>query len=255
MTKSRSRLLAAAAGLAALLLSCGGDENDDNRILPLQASIEIQPVGTPSVVFLSQRSVSGDIVFLDIMLRPGGTLSFDAFGFAFRFDPSVIQVGVLKVGASSALSDPFATPFGNCGAAGDPSFCLVTTSSPLCADNTDPGSAEDANATGMLVIGVAANTGLVRVCSDGPTPGANCVNDAECGSGGACGPPLPACADAMASTETRLLTLSLTAASVGQSTFEFLPNATDLTSCKIWNDDVDLGVPCDAGMAVFRASR
>jgi hypothetical protein len=42
---------------------------------------------------------------------------------------------------------------------------------------------------------------------------------------------------------------------VGESRFEFLANAPDLTSCKIWDDDVDLGVPCDAGMAVFRASR
>jgi hypothetical protein len=214
---------AAILALAALASACG-DDDPEVSLLPLTADITIQPVATPSVVFLQKRAVSGDMVFVDIMLRPGGTLTYDAFGFAFRFNPAVLQVGIIGSGDNSALAEPFATPFGNCNAAADLPFCPTPTTSPICADNTDPSSLDDANATGTLILGVAAATGA-------------------------------GCSDATASAETRLLTLALTAATVGESTFEFVSTAPRPGECEILDDLMDLGVPCDAGMAVFRASR
>lgn len=113
--------------------------------------------------------------------------------------------------------------------AADPLLCTAVTTSPICSDNTDPGSPDYANATGTLILGVARAA---------------------------------ACNPASAGTETRLLTLALTGASVGESRFEFLPNTIDLNSCRIWLYPADpamplqdLGVPCDTGVAVFKASR
>lgn len=100
MTKTGSRTAgwrAAALALAACAQSCGGDGAEENRILPLTAAITIPPpAGTAPLVFLRTSSVSGDTVFVDIVLRPMTTLTYDAFAFAFRFNPAILQVGVIK---------------------------------------------------------------------------------------------------------------------------------------------------------------
>lgn len=129
-----------------LVLACAGcgDENNDDSIMPVVATVTVNaPASDPDVRLLRSASdVAGDdVVVLDVMLQSTASITFSAFTMEIHFDPHVLQVGQV---------DLTSTPLGDC-----------TSSAalhPICADNvhstTDP-----ANDTGSLLLGVAAQTG------------------------------------------------------------------------------------------------
>jgi len=148
---SRTARLGAAPILAALLLpACGGHNKSENRIKPIQATLNLDAFpGTPdAAVFLEKVSTTGDLVTVDVRLHnaTGNPIDFDAFTLEFTYDFNLVQVGdVFSV--NGAL-------LGDCNA-GNP--C-----DPLCSDNAadaNRGLSVDAGGRAHFVMGVAAKSG------------------------------------------------------------------------------------------------
>jgi hypothetical protein len=138
-TGGRAAQAAAAllAGALVLLAACGGGASTtENVIRPIHADITIQDTSSTSpAVYFEKLSSSGDLVTVNLMLRPAATdLTFNRFSFTLTFDNTIFQVG----GADASM-----TPLGAC--TGDTTAACAVT----CL--TD---ARTANMKGELHIGV-----------------------------------------------------------------------------------------------------
>jgi hypothetical protein len=126
---------------------CGGDENNNDAIVPVQAAFDVPNATTSDPVVFFQESatdVAGDdIVVVDVMLKSTGGTTFSAFTMEIHFDPGVVQVGQV---------DLTATPLGDCTSG--------LALHPICADNVHS-STNPANDTGDLLLGVSAQSGGV----------------------------------------------------------------------------------------------
>jgi len=98
---ARAPLLGATILLAACILpACGGNDRNENRIKPVEASLTIVPFpGTPDpAVFLEEASPpTGDLVVLNVKLHnaTGTPINFDAFTLEFTYDFRLIQAGTV----------------------------------------------------------------------------------------------------------------------------------------------------------------
>jgi hypothetical protein len=198
---------AAVCAVMATCLACSKDKNEASDILPIHAVLSITAPAADPVVFFKQSPVdttsNDDVVFVDVMLHSSAMQSFDAFDLEIRFNPGLVQVG--RVNGT-------ATPLGNCDSS-DPCH-------PICQNNAGTPS-PNANVTGDLIIGVAAQ---------------------------------PGCMTAAVPPDVKLLTLGFFAAAEGSSTLE-LVDGPGTGDCEILSDVSALPIPCDSGNATVNASR
>jgi hypothetical protein len=135
---TRRALSAAALAPALLLLACGGNDTNSNRIKPLQATLNIAAFPNspdPAVYFVKDPKDTRfpDLETVQVRLYTTTPQTFDAYTVEVHFDPTLVQVG-------DALEfDP-----GILGGCGSGAPCA-----PLCLVNSDM-------STGTLLIGVAA---------------------------------------------------------------------------------------------------
>jgi len=141
------------ATLAIVLGGCHTGSAPENVIVPVVASVTLQPepAGAPVVFF---RKAAGDIatddlVTFDVILKPAALLTFDALTLEVRFNPGTIQFANISGG-----SDGIVSYLGTCGDG--------TTCQPLCGINTANNS-DNVNRTGDLIIGITI-----------PNPGTTC---------------------------------------------------------------------------------
>ncbi|MFQ5878048.1 MAG: hypothetical protein ACE5JH_10240 [Acidobacteriota bacterium] len=220
-----SRKWTSAAGESLLALSlvlasaCSG-EDDGFSVGPLTIAATASPATADPGVFLQVGSVSGGTALIDVTLQMSAPQSFDAFNLRVAFDPGLVQVAVVFPEAAST-GDPV-DPFGECGS--DTTYCAKHacvdvmpadgscdqpgTSGPFCLSN----GSGDAAATGDLLVGVAADpTGLCDSYDQGGT--------------------------------VKLLTLAVTASTVGTSRLT-LVSSGGVADCGLLSNTADLGVPC-----------
>jgi hypothetical protein len=202
---------------ASLLVACGGRNENENKIAPIRASLDIAPVLDDPAVFFREHAdqdPGDDLVFIDVVLRTTSPTVFDAFTLEIHFDPALVQVAG---GSSGVFLD---TPFGVCNEV--VSSCTVPSAQdPLCVFSGD-----ESITTGELLLGVTANIGY-------------------------------GCPAATASGEVKLLTLGFAAASTGTSSIDLIYNSDPMTpgDCEILNGLGDLGIPCFDGNATLSATR
>ncbi len=141
----RSARLRAVGLLCVLLLTpaCGGHNKNENRILPVQVTLNIDPfLGLPDpAVFLQEAPpTSGDLVTVDVKLHTSGApINFDAYTLEFHYDPLLVNVGDVFDANPAVLGQccfPNSPTCGSC----DP-LCSVTS---------------DSNINGVLLLVVAA---------------------------------------------------------------------------------------------------
>ncbi len=211
------------AGGGILVAACSGKASEPNVIKPIHAGIALSAVTADPAVYFANPSVSDptqtgatDFVTLDVLYRDSTPRNFDAFTLEVHFDPGVVQIG--EVSGLTALGD-----------------CGGSTCQPICQNNvTQAEGANDANRTGVLLIGIGRQT--------------SCPPAATLGGAG-----------------IRLLTLGFIAATTtGPSPIRLVYNlATSRDGeCEILqypsasgNPFVDLKVPCYDGGAVLTAQR
>ena len=160
MRKSKSFVALALLPLAGLL-ACNNNNNED-QILPVRASLTIQTVNSDPAVFFQasalDTSTDDNMVVLDVMLRSGAAVNFEAITLEITFDPGLAQI---------AQIDANTTPLGDCTSS--------NACAPLCLNNVvATQNAPSANSTGDLIIGVAAkplcptgNAGTVKLMTLG----------------------------------------------------------------------------------------
>jgi len=141
---------------ALLALNACGNKNDEDKILPTRASLEVTPPATDPLVYLDKNpndtDTTDDVVLVDVMLRDSGGATFSSFTLELTFNPGVVQVGQIVNNA---------TPLGDCT---NPPACNL-----LCQDNVSPSSATPANTTGDLLLGVASGQLCTPVTVTTPT--------------------------------------------------------------------------------------
>jgi hypothetical protein len=141
----RNVLTVVFAGLLLAIAACSKSGNTEDKILPVHANISVDAVtATPAIFFQTSASNTGqnDVVAVDIMLRPSGSVSFSAIDMEVKFDPGLVQIGQIDTSAS---------PLGDCQ--------TTTTCAPICSNNVNPSSASTpkANDVGDLILGIATN--------------------------------------------------------------------------------------------------
>jgi hypothetical protein len=139
---TRRALSAAALAPALLLLACGGNDTNSNRIKPLQATLNIAAFPNspdPAVYFVKDPKDTRfpDLETVQVRLYTTTPQTFDDYSIEIHFDPSVIQVGTVFEYDPSVLGGCFS------GNACAPIACLVN---------------QDVNSTGTLIISVAGST-------------------------------------------------------------------------------------------------
>src|SRR6266540_6679418 len=79
------------------LSACHGRDNNENRISPIRANLDIQNpyMGSPDpAVYMDKVSTTGDLVTVDVRLRAGSApVSFDTLTLEFTYDFKVVQIG------------------------------------------------------------------------------------------------------------------------------------------------------------------
>lgn len=138
---------AAALVPALLLLACGGEDENPNRIKPIQATLTIAPFANspdPAVYFLKDPKDPRfpDLETVQVRLFTTTPQTFDAYTLEIHFNPALVQVGDVFEFDPGIL--------GGCNSG--------TTCAPFCLVNSD------ANSTGTLTVGVARNPD--PTCSD-----------------------------------------------------------------------------------------
>jgi len=204
------RWTAPAAAALLALAACGGSD-DEIVILPTAASFSVTaPTADPVVFFQKNPADTSDadtMVMVDVMLSSAAAVTFSSFTLEVTFDPGVVQVGQI---------DASATPVGGCGS---PAACA-----PICADNISPSSADPANTTGDLLIGVAN----------------------------------PLCPPANVTGTVKLLTIAFIGSSVGPSPLTLVDDGGSAVQgdCEILDAAGSrLPIPCDSGGAMITVAR
>jgi hypothetical protein len=135
---------AAALAPALLLLACGGNDSNPNRIKPIEATLTIDPFPNspdPAVYLVKDPKNPGfpDLETVQVRLYTAAApITFDAYTVEIHFDPSVVQVGsVFEY---------------------DPNILGGCNSGQACAPTCQVNSSE-VNSTGTLLIGVSAFSG------------------------------------------------------------------------------------------------
>jgi hypothetical protein len=251
--------LSIAAALALLLgvlgTACGGND-DPNRvqIKPVNADITINSPGPGPVVFLERVGADKDLITIDVKLRLTGAQEFNGFNLNFHFDPTIVQfAGQMQVPEGDGRTF---NPFGECQSASTycgkypagrcssmTGLCTAPAASvgTMCLQDTDcdlpattgpvicqiPG---DENVTGELFLGLLGD------------------RNGQCDS-----------YDLPVSVDVLLLRLAfnVTTNTTGTPLQLISRSQTGMSGdCAILDVNlVDLGIPCDDGMATITASR
>jgi hypothetical protein len=216
----------AAAALALLSLVACNNEDDEPKILPIHASVDVATVTDNQAIFLAESPLDtktdDDIAVVDVMMRLSPAQEFDAFTLRLRFDPSVVQLGAYTQAPETdgQMCNSSSTYCGKYPAPDplDPTPPPPTTG-PICL----PLSAGEANATGDQLISFAARAGTL--CDSFPLDGT-----------------------------IRVMSLTFFAASVGTSAIQLVTE--EANDCEILNGLSALpGVTCLDGGATVTASR
>jgi hypothetical protein len=208
----RKAIVFIAAGLLLPVAACEHGGNEEIKIVPVHADVAVPPPSGATDVFLQKSAMdvtaTDDVVVLDVMLRSSASQSYDSLALeVIMSDPGLVQIGRI---------DWAATPLGDCTLNG------AGACDPLCLSNVSPSSANPANTTGDLVIGVALKGG---------------------------------CAGAIASTDTRLMSLWFIATTAGTSNISLKDNGAG--DCGILSAGVPVvpAIPCDSAVATVTAAR
>jgi hypothetical protein len=147
----RTAVRGALVALALVSLSaCTRSESNQNQIAPLQATIAINPVlDDPAVIFVKNSASTSSLVLLDVVLRSSAAVDFDGFTLEIHYNP-----GIVALGGDPADPGITQTPFGHCNEPDTTNCSSGPAFDPICTS-----SADLAQSTGELVIGVFANTG------------------------------------------------------------------------------------------------
>jgi hypothetical protein len=141
MRRNHSLCWTLVAAVALVALAACGNKNEEDKILPTRASLDVTPPATDPLVYLDKNpndtDTTDDVVLVDVMLRDSGVAAFNSFNLELTFDPGVVQVGQIVNSA---------TPLGDCG---NPPACGLQ-----CLDNVSPSAGTSANTTGQLLLGV-----------------------------------------------------------------------------------------------------
>jgi hypothetical protein len=178
---------AAVCACALLALACGKNKTTD-LIKPVTASATIEAVSaSPPYIFVTNPQSSGDLVTVEVMLRPSGSATFDAYDLEFSYDPRLVQPELVE---DNGPVTPFPTATASSGAVCNDASAVcagTTVLNPLCASSFS---------NAAFLFGASVNTG------------SGCLGTTVTG-------------------DTHLLTIGLQATTVGTSLIEIAPPGRD----------------------------